>query len=334
MYQVHVHNSNPSLSIRKGDYLSPEIAGIEKLRLRSASPSDRDIPANSSSLLAPSPVGHSFLFHPSSHCEAGSHQSLDTTTPPGSLRSVSHSPVSYDHLQRLASLSPFFEKTQIHPYYSASLSKIPLHDPASLKAYLKQVNLTRYGFGLQSLDDESRSRPSSPHLTTATAIKPKPLQSTRVTLSRSPSSLLLSSPMSKGNESEGNLDEDLFVYKSTRIAAMSKTKVPSSPTSFFVPVLPSTSSKNLAVHYPSRSASTSPHSPYKGRHGANPRCASCKTTKTPYWRDSWNQGFILCNACGLRYSKFKRRCTQCNYVPKKEDKGNRCCTQCSGAWTQ
>jgi hypothetical protein len=89
--------------------------------------------------------------------------------------------------------------------------------------------------------------------------------------------------------------------------------------------------RELVTSYRSRRQPGS-KSPYKGRHGTNPRCASCKTTKTPYWRDSWNQGFILCNACGLRYSKFKRRCGGCNYVPRKEDKTSRQCSQCTGDW--
>jgi hypothetical protein len=81
-------------------------------------------------------------------------------------------------------------------------------------------------------------------------------------------------------------------------------------------------------------SSSSSHVPYKGKFGVNPKCASCQTTKTPYWRDAWNQGILLCNACGLRFAKFKRRCTQCHYVPRKEDKGGRCCPSCRGPWTQ
>lgn len=81
-----------------------------------------------------------------------------------------------------------------------------------------------------------------------------------------------------------------------------------------------------------RSPST-PRVPYKGRFGTHPVCGACKTSKTPYWRDSWSDAFILCNACGLRYSKFKRYCNACSYVPRKEDKGAICCTQCSSPWS-
>ena len=61
-------------------------------------------------------------------------------------------------------------------------------------------------------------------------------------------------------------------------------------------------------------------------------CASCGATKTPYWRDAWGENISLCNACGLRYAKFKKRCSSCHYVPRKEDKNGRCCSQCRGNW--
>lgn len=62
-------------------------------------------------------------------------------------------------------------------------------------------------------------------------------------------------------------------------------------------------------------------------------CISCGASKTPYWREAWNPYVLLCNACGLRYSKFKRHCLVCSYVPRKEDKGRRRCSQCGGAWS-
>jgi len=71
---------------------------------------------------------------------------------------------------------------------------------------------------------------------------------------------------------------------------------------------------------------------HKGKFGLYQVCLSCKTTKTPYWRESWNPGSLLCNACGLRFSKFKRRCTQCNYVPRKEDKASHQCPACLSSW--
>lgn len=62
-------------------------------------------------------------------------------------------------------------------------------------------------------------------------------------------------------------------------------------------------------------------------------CISCGATKTPYWREAWSTAVLLCNACGLRYSKFRRRCLDCCYVPRKEDKGSRICTKCGGPWS-
>lgn len=67
---------------------------------------------------------------------------------------------------------------------------------------------------------------------------------------------------------------------------------------------------------------------------AGPRlCISCGATKTPYWREAWSSSVLLCNACGLRFSKFKRRCLDCSYVPRKEDKGSKACTKCGGPWS-
>ncbi|KAM3926802.1 GATA-type zinc finger protein 1 [Leptodactylus fuscus] len=55
----------------------------------------------------------------------------------------------------------------------------------------------------------------------------------------------------------------------------------------------------------------------------NKRCASCKTQKTPLWRDA-EDGTPLCNACGIRYKKYGRRCGRCWNIPKKDGKS------CSG----
>ena len=68
--------------------------------------------------------------------------------------------------------------------------------------------------------------------------------------------------------------------------------------------------------------------------GSLPRkCISCDATKTPYWREAWSPSVLLCNACGLRYSKFRRRCLNCSYVPRKEDKTSRVCPKCDGPWS-
>lgn len=70
----------------------------------------------------------------------------------------------------------------------------------------------------------------------------------------------------------------------------------------------------------------------KGIDKNNRVCISCQTTKTPYWRESWSAKVSLCNACGLRWGKFRHRCSQCCYVPRKEDKGTRSCSRCGGSW--
>lgn len=56
-------------------------------------------------------------------------------------------------------------------------------------------------------------------------------------------------------------------------------------------------------------------------------CASCKTRKTPLWRDA-EDGTTYCNACGIRFKKYRICCPICSYIPRKDEKyGNTCC-QC------
>ncbi|KAG8197006.1 hypothetical protein JTE90_004279 [Oedothorax gibbosus] len=47
-------------------------------------------------------------------------------------------------------------------------------------------------------------------------------------------------------------------------------------------------------------------------------CASCSVKKTPLWRDA-EDGTPLCNACGIRYKKYKLRCGTCWHIPKKDE---------------
>ncbi|XP_067314911.1 GATA-type zinc finger protein 1 [Pseudorasbora parva] len=56
-------------------------------------------------------------------------------------------------------------------------------------------------------------------------------------------------------------------------------------------------------------------------------CASCCTSKTPLWRDA-EDGTPLCNACGIRYKKYRVRCHQCWNIPKKEANTNLKCLKC------
>ncbi|KAM8842083.1 GATA-type zinc finger protein 1 isoform 1-T2 [Synchiropus picturatus] len=56
-------------------------------------------------------------------------------------------------------------------------------------------------------------------------------------------------------------------------------------------------------------------------------CASCCTKKTPMWRDA-DDGTPLCNACGIRYKKYRVRCGNCWHIPRKENNSNSCCLKC------
>ncbi|KAH7977540.1 hypothetical protein HPB49_002192 [Dermacentor silvarum] len=59
------------------------------------------------------------------------------------------------------------------------------------------------------------------------------------------------------------------------------------------------------------------------------QCASCATKLTPVWRDA-KDGTPLCNACGIRYNKYKVRCTRCWHIPKKNDHTRMTCKECGG----
>ncbi len=53
--------------------------------------------------------------------------------------------------------------------------------------------------------------------------------------------------------------------------------------------------------------------------GKSKTCASCNTKKTPLWRDA-DDGTPYCNACGIRFKKYRVRCPACLYVPRKDEK--------------
>ncbi|XP_017285952.1 GATA-type zinc finger protein 1 [Kryptolebias marmoratus] len=59
----------------------------------------------------------------------------------------------------------------------------------------------------------------------------------------------------------------------------------------------------------------------------NKVCASCCTRKTPMWRDA-EDGTPLCNACGIRYKKYRVRCVKCWHIPRKEGNSNSRCLKC------
>lgn len=58
------------------------------------------------------------------------------------------------------------------------------------------------------------------------------------------------------------------------------------------------------------------------------RCESCKTRKTPYWRDGWESGILLCNACGIRFHKYRKFCESCHCIAKKDELGRLQCPKC------
>ncbi|XP_070230915.1 GATA-type zinc finger protein 1 [Bos mutus] len=57
------------------------------------------------------------------------------------------------------------------------------------------------------------------------------------------------------------------------------------------------------------------------------RCASCRTERTPLWRDA-EDGTPLCNACGIRYKKYGTRCSSCWLVPRKNVQPKKLCGRC------
>ncbi|XP_075773901.1 GATA-type zinc finger protein 1 [Pelodiscus sinensis] len=56
-------------------------------------------------------------------------------------------------------------------------------------------------------------------------------------------------------------------------------------------------------------------------------CASCQTRKTPLWRIA-EDGTPLCNACGIRYKKYRVRCSRCWTIPRKSGKLHSRCSNC------
>ena len=58
------------------------------------------------------------------------------------------------------------------------------------------------------------------------------------------------------------------------------------------------------------------------------KCASCSARKTPYWREGWDQGVLLCNACGIRFHKYRKYCLNCYCIAKKDESGRLHCPKC------
>lgn len=62
--------------------------------------------------------------------------------------------------------------------------------------------------------------------------------------------------------------------------------------------------------------------------GKRRKCESCGTRKTPYWREGWDLGIVLCNACGIRFHKYRKVCEICRHIAKKDEKGYLQCPNC------
>lgn len=73
-----------------------------------------------------------------------------------------------------------------------------------------------------------------------------------------------------------------------------------------------------------------PKSLFRSKPTTSKVCASCGTRKTPLWRDS-DDGIPYCNACGIRYKKYRTRCSSCKYVPRKDERTTNMCVTCGGS---
>lgn len=267
------------------------------------------------------------------------------------------SPVS-PRMRENSSDAPFWEREQIKPFFS----KIPIEDVILLREFLNQVNTKKFGFRNDN-SESSLFHSQDDLISLRSTPKGRKNQSNIPQILPSPSSSLTSpSPKDESYSFSHNGDDDYNQFRYPKNSPSTKSKFSNSSsfrgaTSSLSAKLrnvrksagsPDTFSdeKKKSSSLGSNSNGTNPShpsgasngggvvGPYRGRYGPNPSCASCQTTKTPYWRDAWHSGVLLCNACGLRFAKFKRRCINCHYVPRKEDKSNRQCPLCKGSWTQ
>ncbi|XP_006765814.1 PREDICTED: GATA-type zinc finger protein 1 isoform X2 [Myotis davidii] len=87
-------------------------------------------------------------------------------------------------------------------------------------------------------------------------------------------------------------------------------------------------SYSLASSSRSQAPPTGPEANPGGSEAQGPRrCASCRTQRTPLWRDA-EDGTPLCNACGIRYKKYGTRCASCWLVPRKNVQPKKLCDRC------
>ncbi|XP_033927991.1 GATA-type zinc finger protein 1 [Melopsittacus undulatus] len=62
-------------------------------------------------------------------------------------------------------------------------------------------------------------------------------------------------------------------------------------------------------------------------------CASCGTQRTLLWRAA-EDGTPLCNACGIRYRRYRVRCRRCWNIPGKSRIPHSQCSRCGERYSQ
>ncbi|KAK8807118.1 hypothetical protein WA158_003877 [Blastocystis sp. Blastoise] len=62
------------------------------------------------------------------------------------------------------------------------------------------------------------------------------------------------------------------------------------------------------------------------------RCASCKKRQTPRWHvvQIPKEKLLLCNACAMRFKKYKSICQNCLHAYKKDELDMIICPKCKG----
>lgn len=126
--------------------------------------------------------------------------------------------------------------------------------------------------------------------------------------------------MDADDEMEGNSPISCFSPPySPYVETMSEAAAKPSSSSYPFPTEATSTREKRTTQFVSPKARTVPKSK---------TCASCKTKKTPLWRDS-EDGTPYCNACGIRFKKYRFRCSSCFYIPRKDEREvSKSCCQC------
>ncbi|XP_070321979.1 GATA-type zinc finger protein 1 [Odocoileus virginianus] len=102
----------------------------------------------------------------------------------------------------------------------------------------------------------------------------------------------------------------------------------SKPSVLMPSLLPSLARSSHSPEPPAPGPARGPEANPGGSEALAPRrCASCRTERTPLWRDA-EDGTPLCNACGIRYKKYGTRCSSCWLVPRKNVQPKKLCGRC------